>query len=379
MSGTDELIAKALAAAPGGPMRLVEARQTDTHLIGHAFKYAEKSGGIQGVYAFELTYDDPAGARHVSPVMLKAKPSEDEILTVYAGLLAKGDVPFTGDVRAALKVSDYSTPNFKEAVLFDRFWDDLHPYLPPSMGVYLDTAHGYALRLEARLPEGSVFLDPDDDTTTHWREGFSDLVLRAIADIHGRFRGRTDNLAQTGYFWTCTSDTMLRAQDLWAALLSFMEAKCASVLGDRGPRHRAILDSLVTWYAEVDAQLKTLLYGDVNPQNIAFAATGDGFEVSLFDWERATLSLGERDLAEHLIYTLPNGFAETEARAAIATYREALPEAGPDEAFVARLRWSLQDLILNRLPLMLLVNEVAGKRRHAGTAYVNAHRLLDML
>ena len=124
MSGTDELIAKALAAAPGGPMRLVEARQTDTHLIGHAFKYAEKSGGIQGVYAFELTYDDPAGARHVSPVMLKAKPSEDEILTVYAGLLAKGDVPFTGDVRAALKVSDYSTPNFKEAVLFDRFWDD---------------------------------------------------------------------------------------------------------------------------------------------------------------------------------------------------------------------------------------------------------------
>jgi hypothetical protein len=34
---------------------------------------------------------------------------------------------------------------------------------------------------------------------------------------------------------------------------------------------------------------------------------------------------------------------------------------------------------LNRLPPMMVVKHVANKRRHADAAYVNAHRLLDIL
>jgi hypothetical protein len=43
------------------------------------------------------------------------------------------------------------------------------------------------------------------------------------------------------------------------------------------------------------------------------------------------------------------------------------------------LRWMLDDLILNRLPLMMVVKHIANKRRHTDVAYVYAHCVLDML
>jgi len=39
----------------------------------------------------------------------------------------------------------------------------------------------------------------------------------------------------------------------------------------------------------------------------------------------------------------------------------------------------LRDLVVNRLPLMMVVKHAANKRRHADAAYVNAHRLIDLL
>jgi aminoglycoside phosphotransferase (APT) family kinase protein len=148
-------------------------------------------------------------------------------------------------------------------------------------------------------------------------------------------------------------------------------------------RHRAILDGLEDWYSRVDQQPKTLLYGDVNPQNLAFAKTADGFQLSVFDWERAIISLPQRDLAEHLIYTLPDDFSKPEALdqidlylAAFARYYEGGTAQRPS---LEGLVWMLYDLIINRLPLMMIVNHVAHKRRHAGKAYSHAHRLLSYL
>lgn len=37
------------------------------------------------------------------------------------------------------------------------------------------------------------------------------------------------------------------------------------------------------------------------------------------------------------------------------------------------------DLIINRLPLMMIVKQVARKRRHSDTAYTKAHMLLSYL
>ncbi len=111
--------------------------------------------------------------------------------------------------------------------------------------------------------------------------------------------------------------------------------------------------------------------------------TEDGFQLSVFDWERAVISLPQRDLAEHLIYTFPDDFEPQIALAIINIYRTVILEKTQvkidKDAFMQGLVWMLYDLIINRLPLMMIVKHVAGKRRHSDTGYGNAHRLLSQL
>lgn len=382
---TNALITKALANGLGQTqVEIITIECLDPHLHGHAFKYHQASGNIAGVYPYRIAYQRKDGSHHTVDVMVKAKPDEVDILAVYQGLLDHCGIKLQAPLAGYLKNSDYSTPNLKEAMLFRDFWSDLDPYLPESLGIYIDEATSYTLRLEKILPTGSVILDPDDDTTQHWEPSFSALTLGGIADIHARYYGRYQNPRDTGFFPVCDLAVMAQAHDLWQAFLDFISHAYPEVMTEPlARRHRAILDGLEDWYGRVDQQPKTLLYGDVNPQNLAFAKTADGFQLSVFDWERAIISLPQRDLAEHLIYTLPDDFSKQEALDQIDFYLTAF--ARYYEGGIARqpslegLVWMLYDLIINRLPLMMIVNHVAHKRQHAGKAYTHAHRLLSYL
>lgn len=317
-------------------------------------------------------------------MMVKAKPDEADILAVYQGLLDACGITLQTPLADCLRHSDYSTPNLKEAVLFRDFWSDLAPYLPESLGVFIDDATSYTLRLEKILPAGSVILDPDDDTTAQWEPSFAALTLNAIADIHTRFYGRYEQLRDTGWFPVCDSAVMMQGRELWQAFYDFLLRAYPEVMtADLARRHHIILDSLANWYADVDRLPKALLYGDVNPQNLAFAKTADGYQLSVFDWERAVISLPQRDLAEFLIYTLPEDCTKHDALDQIDFYLTAFARHNERETAhppsLDGLVWMLYDLIINRLPLMMIVNHVAHKRRHAGRAYLNAHRLLDFL
>ena len=229
-----------------------------------------------------------------------------------------------------------------------------------------------------------MILSPDDDTIEHWQPGFSDLVLSGIADLHSRFLDNYDKLLDTGLIFNCDTQAMIRGKPLWQGLFHFIQQNFKTrITPQHLARHRQILESLDDWYPQVDRMPKTLLYGGVNPQNLAFAKTKTRFQLSLFDWERGLIGLPQRDLAEHLIYTLAEGFDEGQAMGEISDYRKALSgnaDISIDERpFNSGLKWMLYDLVLNRLPLMLLVKHVANKRRHSDQAYENAHRLIEIL
>lgn len=64
---------------------------------------------------------------------------------------------------------------------------------------------------------------------------------------------------------------------------------------------------------------------------------------------------------------------------AIDLYLEPFARHSRREQFLRGLTWMLYDLIINRLPLMMLVNTVAQKRRHSAEAYSKAHRLVSQL
>jgi hypothetical protein len=382
---TNRLIGEALTNGLGqGKFEILKIECLDAHLYGHAFKYHERTNNITGVYPYRIDYRSKDGVTHSVEVMVKAKPDEARIIAVYQGLLDRCGIKLKSPLSGNLKNSDYSTPNLKEAVLFRGFEARLQPYVPASLGVYIDRDSSYTLRLEQKLPAGSLILDPDDDATDRWKPPFSDLTLHGLADIHARFYNNYQSLLDTGYFFVCDRQVMSQARELWQAFHDFLHAAYGELMTTAlARRHQAILDGVSDWYAFVDRQPKTLLYGDVNPQNLAFAKTEDGFQLSVFDWERAVISLPQRDLAEHLIYTLPHDFERQQALERIEIYRSAFARKSAvtvdKHGFVQGLIWMLYDLIINRLPLMMIVKFVAHKRRHSDAAYAKAHRLLSYL
>ncbi|MEJ2587029.1 MAG: phosphotransferase [Deltaproteobacteria bacterium] len=348
------------------------------------FKYKGTSNKIVGVYPYRIGYNDKNGESRTIDVMVKAKPDQESILRVYQGLLDRCGIKLESSLSDLLRNSDYWTPNLKEAVLFKDFERDLTPYLPRSIGVYMEASSSYTLRLEETLPIGSVILDPDDDTTKQWAPAFFPITLAGLAEVHGRFLNNYQPLLDTGYFFVCDTKVMGQARELWQAFLEMLQESYGGVMAPEFVRrHQRILSTLPDWYAQVDKQPKTLLYGDVNPQNLAFAKTEGRFELSIFDWERAVISMPQRDLAEFLIYTLPDGFTNEEAIERIEAYQGALSKKAAVEmdkdVFYQGLVWMLYDLMINRLPLMMIVNKVAGKRRHSANAYANAHLLLSYL
>lgn len=380
---TEQLITRALIKSLGPQCKVVTIECLDAHLLGHAFKYHEQSARIAGVYPYRITYLSESGAEQTIDVMVKAKPDQAAIIRVYQGLLDHAGIHLSASLPDLLRNSDYDTPNLKETILFRDYAERLSPFIPRSCGTFIDAATSYTLRLEERLPAGSLIIDPDDDTTERWFPECSALTLRGIARIHARFYEHYDSLVATGYFFVCDTVVMTQARELWQALLEFLRRAYPEIMTPlRSELHQHLLDTLGEWYPLVDRQPKTLLYGDVNPQNLAFAKNGDGFQLSVFDWERALISLSQRDLAEHLIYTLRDDFRKEDALAEIAIYRSALESEASstisDHAFEQGLIWMLYDLILNRLSLMMVVKHVAQKRRHADAAYLKAHRFLKL-
>jgi hypothetical protein len=138
-------------------------------LYGHAFKYQEQTKKISD-------YQSQDGSKHTMEVMVKAKPDQAGIIGVYQSLLDQCGIKLKSTLSDYLKKSDYSTPNLKEAVLFRDYEDQLRPYVPRSLGVYIEVAFSYTLRLEEKLPDGSLIIDPDDDTTERWEPSFSELL-----------------------------------------------------------------------------------------------------------------------------------------------------------------------------------------------------------
>jgi len=382
-SDLEQLVAKAWASGVGHEeCPLVGIECLDSHLQGHAFKYSEQGPHLRGVYPYRLTFRDQFGKVGSVDAMLKAKPDQASMFRIYGGLLkACGITPVT-PVAELLRYTDYAKPNLKEAVLFRDYEPRLAPYLPQSLGVLIDGE--YTLRLEKKLAPGSLILSPDDDTTKRWQSTFPELVLNGLAEMHARFLDNYSDLIATGYFFVYDRQVMTEGLELWKGFHDFLFTRNGGVLDSvHAARHRTIIDTLPDWYALADQQPKTLLYGDVNPQNLAFARTESGFQLSVFDWERAVISLPQRDMIEQLIYTLPIEFEAQNALNQMESYRAKLghrtgrtTERG---SFLRGCAWMLCDLIINRLPLMMIVKHLTGKRPHSTEAYGNAQRLLGQL
>lgn len=155
----------------------------------------------------------------------------------------------------------------------------------------------------------------------------------------------------------------IEAQPLWRALA----AMTARVFDPSGQDDLALLlhqvvDSLGTWWPELDQQPTTLLHNDANPRNIMWVGEPAGERPILVDWELAGIGVPQTDLAELACFVLPDETASQEFAQLMEDHRLALervtgkPWAVGDWHRGARL--ALLRFGMSRLPLYALAHRI---------------------
>ena len=156
-------------------------------------------------------------------------------------------------------------------------------------------------------------------------------------------------------------DAMVEMGPLWEALAVHASEEFPEwVSRDDLALHRRLVGSLNAWWANKESMPHTLIHNDFNPRNICLRPTDDGPVLCAYDWELATLGLPQHDLAELLIFTLPNDVDEATVDHYIEFHRVALEQAvgAPidPKAWQAGFTAALFDLGINRLALYIMAH-----------------------
>jgi hydroxymethylglutaryl-CoA reductase (NADPH) len=156
---------------------------------------------------------------------------------------------------------------------------------------------------------------------------------------------------------------MSEMADLWDALAAHAAPSFERWAGaDVVSRQRRAIDSIASWWPELERAPRTLIHHDFNPRNICLRSNQAGLRLCVYDWELATVGAPERDLAELLCFVLRPDAAESVIDRAIDRHRLALEREADVRIDPAdsrrRFHGALRDLMVNRLAMYALINRV---------------------
>jgi aminoglycoside phosphotransferase (APT) family kinase protein len=127
------------------------------------------------------------------------------------------------------------------------------------------------------------------------------------------------------------------------------------VTGDVMARNYRLIDSLESWWPEIDGMTKTLIHHDFNPRNIAIRS---GMRLAAFDWELATLHIPQRDLAELLSFTAGPHLSDADIWALVEAHRKGLEQSAgvtiDGKVWRRGFELALWDFAINRIGMYLM-------------------------
>src|SRR6185295_13238529 len=116
--------------------------------------------------------------------------------------------------------------------------------------------------------------------------------------------------------------------DLWTTLAQHAAPAFDAFTNARGEMRAAradVLDRLPEWSTLGSSIPRTLIHHDFNPRNLVLRAGCDrSLRLCAFDWELATVGMPQRDLAELLCFTLPEGVTRAGVDDWVERHRRAL-------------------------------------------------------
>ncbi|MEO7273756.1 MAG: thioester reductase domain-containing protein [Vicinamibacterales bacterium] len=322
---------------------------------------AWQSGLAAGIHRYALTVG--TGPTCASErVVLKVKPHANDALAVGQALAGLCDRRVDEAYRRWRDHLGLSGSHGRERWLHEHAPQALTRFMPALLGVTtLDERGSCALVLEdlsgARLLDSVV-------RTPHWRAEDIAVAIDGLSALHAAAWG-----ADSPGGWSAalgprrTTEAMTRMADWWSALATHAAGAFVSWGGaDLPALHRALIDSIPSWHPDLDEQPAVVIHHDCNPRNLCIRQGRDGQELCAYDWELATISAPQRDLAEFLCFVLPADVKDDVVERWVEAHRVGLERHAAVEVSAEAWRRgfaaALNELLIDRLAMYALVHRV---------------------
>ena len=194
-----------------------------------------------------------------------------------------------------------------------------------------------------------------------------EAAIHGMAAVHAIWFGREpDLLAQTWLGPVPDSSAMAAAGPLFVGLREHARPFLEPWVGPTVWKAQADwIHGVGTWWPELEALPRTLIHGDLNSRNIAIRKDTGSIRVCVYDWELATLSVPQRDLAELLCFALTPDSSDEEIHYYVELHRDALQRSlGGSldrQAWNRGFQLAMRDLLVTRLPLYCLVHRLCPR------------------
>ena len=321
--------------------------------------------GRTGLFRRRLQLAGRDGARALD-VVVKVKPADRELI---AAAEAVADICDAGLGRAVERFRDrigLRGAHLRELALYDEPDERLRRHTPVCYGTWRDDARQeWGLVLEQL--DGEVLIDATDNPAV-WTPARVGAAVDGLAEVHAVWLGREADLARRPWIGhVATSGSMVEMTPLWRALADHAERRLTEWAGPSLVwTHRALVESVGTWWPLLEAAPRTLIHNDFSPRNVAIRGAGASARLCAYDWELATIGAPQCDLAHFLCFVLDPDAPRDAAARYVERHRAAL--AGAAGARLDRRRWeagfgaALADLLVNRLMFYVMIDRVRPLR-----------------
>lgn len=320
-------------------------------------------------------------AERTVDVVVKAKPLDSEVILELnkAASLCGGEL--ARQYARWRELTGFKDTHTRELAVYRSEEPALRAVLPRTLGVHDDPSREAYVVVMERLGDDEVILRDTADDPSGWTAEHVDAALRGIAQVHGRWLGREDELLAEGWLGhVVTADDVVAMGDLWSALADHSAAEYPAWVDPLSlVRLRDAIAGLDRWRRELEAMPRTLVHNDFSPRNIALRR--DTGALVAYDWELATLHVPQRDLVELLAFVLPPDADPDRVERHVEAHRLAVEEAAG--AALDPVLWrrgyklALRDFVITRLQLYLM-GHVHREYRFLDRVVPTVKRLLDL-
>jgi thioester reductase-like protein len=301
------------------------------------------------------------GTQHVVQLVVKTKARDGELIQMAGHVAALCGEGLARAVSRFPEATGLVAADSREPAIYAQRDPRFLSHVPTVYGSHQDPSSGASLIVLERLA-GVELMDAADDISG-WDRAHIEAALRGIAAIHAVWYRRDAGLVRQPWLGPVpTARRMASMRELWEALADYSGCWFADWSHGLPAVQRRLIASLPDWWRSLEAMPRTLIHNDFNPRNLAFRRTSSGPRLCVYDWELATLSLPQRDLAELLCFVLPPQVHASEVAHYVEVHRNALQASGDwcigRDAWLRGFALALCDLMVGRFPMYTMIHNL---------------------